>query len=85
MSVTRLDETALRQIVMDVILESAQAELDEKYGKMTPAQARKRLSSIEKKYGKTFKSKLQAFSWASDPSAAMAALMRKAGKDPRGD
>lgn len=47
------------------------------------ATARKRLRTIEKRYGRRFKSKLKAFDWADDPAAALAALMRRAGIDPR--
>ncbi len=46
-------------------------------------EAAKKLNTIEKKYGSTFKAKLKAFDWADDPVAALADLMRKAGKDPK--
>ena len=81
----KLDETSLRGIAMNIILENAEAELDEKYGKMTKSDAKAKLASIEKTHGKTFDSKLKAFQWADDPSAALAALMRKAGKNPKRD
>lgn len=81
----RLNESVLRRIVQEVMLESAEAELEEKYGKMNKAEAQKRLRSIEDKHGSTFDSKKKAFAWADDPAAALTALMRKAGHDPRKD
>lgn len=80
----KLDETVIRGIMRDIMIESAEQELDEKYGKMTKKQAQERLTSIEKTHGKTFASKEKAFKWAKDPGAALAALMRKAGKDLKG-
>lgn len=82
---TKISENHLRKIVLEVILESAEAELEEKYGKMSRADAQKRLSTIEDKHGTSFESKKKAFAWADDPSAALAALMRKAGRNPRND
>lgn len=79
----KLDESLLRHLMKEIMLESAEQELDEKYGKMTKKEAQARLKSLEKTHGKTFVSKEKAFSWAKDPGAALAALMRKAGKDPK--
>lgn len=81
----KLNEAHLRDVIISVILESADVELDEKYGKMTKTDAKAKLASIEKTHGKTFDAKLKAFQWADDPPAALAALMRKAGQSPKKD
>lgn len=81
----KLNEAHLHKVIMSVILENADAELDEKYGKMTKTDAKAKLATIEKTHGKTFDAKLKAFLWADDPPAVLTALMRKAGQNQKKD
>lgn len=51
-------------------------------GKDEKETAKKQLAALEKK-AKTWKGKLKHMDWADDPEAALGALYKKAGKDPK--
>lgn len=71
--------TQLRSLIRTIITERRRIrEQDEE-------EAKKRLDTIEDKYGSSWEDKLDAFQWADDPEAALADLMRKAGRDPKKD
>lgn len=78
-----MEETALRSLLRRIIRESLvsqveEAELDEVgYKSLTQAQAKKRYDKLKEKYPK-WKDRLKAFSWASDPEAALGGLRAKA-------
>ena len=79
-----MEETALRSLLRRIIRENLEsqsvdeAELDEVgYKNLTQSQAKKRYDKLKEKYPK-WKDRLKAFSWASDPEAALGGLRAKA-------
>jgi hypothetical protein len=79
-----MQEKALRVLVRGIIRETLETEavedsdLDEVgYKSLTQAQAKKRYEKLKEKYPK-WKDRLKAFSWASDPEAALGGLRAKA-------
>ena len=78
-----MEETALKFLLRRIIRESLvsqveEAEIDEAgYKNLTQSQAKRRYDKLKEKYPK-WKDRLKAFSWASDPEAALGGLRAKA-------
>jgi len=72
-----MERNALRDLLRRVIREALD-DLDEVgYKNLTQAQAKKRYDRLKEKYPK-WKDRLKAFSWASNPEAALGGLRAKA-------
>lgn len=75
-----MEEAHFRVILRGLIRETLE-EIDEieeaGYKGLTQAQAKKRYDKLKEKYPK-WKDRLKAFSWASDPEAALGGLRAKA-------
>lgn len=78
-----MERNALRDLLRRVIREALE-DLDEVgYKNLTQAQAKKRYDRLKEKYPK-WKDRLKAFSWASNPEAALGGLRAKAKGEGRG-
>jgi hypothetical protein len=75
----------LNQLVRAVLTESKKYGGEEPdYASWSQERAEKQFRFIKKKYGGRWEEMLKAFSWASDPEAALSTLEKKAtGKWPR--
>ena len=56
--------------------------VEEIYSNLSPEEAKRRVAILEETC-KSYDDRLDAFQWAAEPARVLAALYRRAGKDPR--